>query len=78
MCLVDAPTQSVPENEVAVLVIDDRRNATIGVVLDVLWRLLLVFIEVEVDGVVGQPELFEDDGDLPAQSFSAYPAPRQR
>lgn len=68
----------MPKNEIAVLVIDNSRNASVGVVLDVLWRLLLVFIEVEVDGVVGQPELLEDDSDLPAQTVSVDRAPKQR
>ena len=45
--------------------VDDRRDAAVRVVLGVRGRLVLAALEVEVDGLVGQAELLEDDGDLP-------------
>ena len=45
--------------------VDDRRDAAVGVVLGVLGGLVLALLEVEVDGLVGQAELLKDEGDLP-------------
>lgn len=58
-------TGNVPEHEIVVLVVDDRGNASVRVELGVLGTLVLGLAEVEVDGVVGQPELLEHGGDLP-------------
>ena len=49
----------LPEHEVSVLVVDDRRDASIRVVVDVRRLLLLVLAEVEIDRLVGQSELLE-------------------
>lgn len=62
--------KSVPEDEIVVLVVDDGRNAAVGVELDVLGRLLLVLLEVKVYGAVGQAEFFENDGNLPEYGMS--------
>ena len=58
----------VPKHEVVVLVVDDRGDTSVRVVLRVLGGLVLTLAEVEVDGVVGQTELLEDGGDLPAKA----------
>ena len=60
-------TQSVPQHEIVVLVVNDRGNAPVGVVLDVLEVLLFVLSEVEVDGMVGGVELLENNGDFPVE-----------
>ena len=56
-----------PDREVVVLVVDERRDAAVGVVLGVLWRLVLALLEVEVDRLVSQAELLQDEGDLPVR-----------
>ena len=56
---------NIPENEVVILVVNDRRYAPIGVVLRVRRRLLLVVEDVEVNGLIGETELLEDERDLP-------------
>ena len=55
----------LPEREVAVVVVHERGDAPVRV--EVRERRLLVLArgEVEVDGLVGQPELFEHEGDFP-------------
>lgn len=68
---------SVPEDEVAILVVDERGDASVRVVLRVLWGLVLALAKVEVNRVVGQAELLEHDGDLPAKRISADRASTQ-
>lgn len=63
-------TKSVPEDEIVVLVVDDGRDATVRVELDVLGRLLLILFEVKIYGVIGQAEFFENDGNLPVCRMS--------
>ena len=55
----------LPEREVAVVVVHERGDAPVRV--EVRERRLLVLArgEVEVDGLVRQPELFEHEGDFP-------------
>ena len=55
----------LPDHEVAIAVVDERRDAPIGVVLRVRRRLLLVVEDVEVNGLIGETELLEDERDLP-------------
>lgn len=57
--------------------INYRRDATVGVELGVFRSFVLALAKVQVDRLVGQAELFEDDGDLPAQRISADPALRK-
>ena len=57
-----------PENEVSVLVVDDRRDASVRVVVNVRRLLLLVLAEVEVDRLVRQSKLFENVDDLPVSA----------
>ncbi len=47
--------------------IDQGWNAAIWIEFNVVRRFVLAFLEVEVNGLVCQPELLEDDGDLPNQ-----------
>ena len=57
----------LPEHEVSVLVVDDRRDAPVRVVVDVRGLLLLLLAEVEINRLVGQSELFENDRDFPSE-----------
>ena len=61
--------RGAPNREVAVLVVDERRNAPVRVVLGVRLGLLVALLEVEIHGLVAQAELFEHDCDLPAASL---------
>ena len=56
---------NVPEDVVVVLVIDERRDAAVRVVLGVFGSLLLEFVKVEVDALVGEAKFGQDEGDLP-------------
>lgn len=47
------------------MVVDNGRDATVGVKLHVIWTLVLGLLEVEVDGLICQPEFFKNDGDFP-------------
>ena len=60
----------LPDDKVAILVVDKGRDAAVRVVLGVRGLLVLGGVEVEVDGLVGEPELFEDDSDFPGASVS--------
>jgi hypothetical protein len=48
----------LPQGEIVIGVINDSRNATVGVVLGKFWSLLLLLIEAQVNGLVRQAELF--------------------
>lgn len=45
--------------------IDERRDTAVRVVLGVLGSLLLEFVKVEVDALVGEAKFGQDEGDLP-------------
>ena len=45
--------------------VDDGGDAAVGVDLQILWTLVLLLAEIEVHGLVRQPEFFKDDGDFP-------------
>lgn len=55
-----------PDDEVVVLVIDERRNASVGVELRVLRVSLFAFVQVEENSVIFEAELLKHHGDLPA------------
>ena len=55
----------VPDNEVVVVVVDQRGDAAVRIVLGKLGGLLLFLGEVQVDGLVCQAEFPEDKGVLP-------------
>ena len=55
----------LPHGEVAVLVVDQSRDAAVRIVLCELLGLLHVGREVIVDVAVIKAELLENDGDLP-------------
>ena len=55
----------LPDDEVAVLVVDESGDAAVRVQLRVRGRRLLVLGKVEVDGLVGEPELVEQERGLP-------------
>ena len=57
----------LPDHEVAIAVVDERRDAPVGVVLCVLRCLLLALAEVEIDGLVGEAELLEHERDFPVR-----------
>ena len=57
--------QNSPDGEVAVLVVDEGRDAAVGVVLGMRLSLLLALAEVEVDRLVVESELLEHDHHLP-------------
>jgi len=67
---VDGYCEDLPDDGVIVMVVDDGRDATVGVDLQVIWSLVFALVEVEVDRFVCQPEFFEDDGDLPGHRVS--------
>ena len=54
-----------PNDEVVVVMVDDGRDAAIGVKLQVFWALVLLLAKIEVHSLIRQPELFEDDGGFP-------------
>ena len=60
--------RDAPEREVVVVVVDDGRDAAVGVELGVLRPLLLALLEVEIDRLVRETELFKDNGDFPRRS----------
>ena len=64
--MVDAYGEfGAPKNKVTVLMVDNRRDTAIGIVLGVLGLLVLAAGEVEVDGLVGKTELLKNEYDLP-------------
>ena len=52
---------SVPECEIIVVVVDDGRDATIGIDRRVAGALVLTRPEIEVLRLVRETELFEND-----------------
>ena len=64
----DGYQEDIPKNEVIVVVVDNGRDATVGVELHKVWTLLLALLEVEVDGFICQSEFFKDDGNFPEKS----------
>lgn len=46
--------------------VDDRRDTTVGVEFGEFRCLVLLLVEVKVDGVVRETELLENIRDLPA------------
>ena len=62
--------KDIPNNEVVVVVVDNGRDATVGVELHEIWTLLLALLEVKVDGFICQPEFFKNDGDFPEERIS--------
>ena len=63
--MTDKWSKYIPDGEVAILVVNQSRNTTVGVVLGVLGSLLLLLSEVKVDGLVGKSKLLEHNGNLP-------------
>jgi hypothetical protein len=58
-------SEDLPNGEVVVSVVNDGGDAAVGVDLQILWTLVLLLAEIEVHGLVRQPEFFKDDGDFP-------------
>lgn len=65
-CAHAARALDPPDDEVGVRVVDQRRYAPVRIVRGVRGALLLVSVEVEVDGLVFETELAEHEGDFPA------------
>ena len=57
--------ENKPDDEVGVLVVDQRGDAAVGIILGILLCLLHVGCEVVVDVAVVDAELLENDSDLP-------------
>jgi len=57
--------EHLPNGEVVVMVVDDGGDAAVGVNLQVFRSLLLFLAEIEVHGLIRQPEFFKNDGDFP-------------
>lgn len=55
----------VPDNEVVILVVDECRDPTIWVVLDMLRTLVLA--RSDIDGLIRQTQHVESDGDFPVR-----------
>ena len=66
----DTDCEPLPNGEVPVVVIDDGGDTTVGVDLQEFWTLLLFLAEIEVHGLVRQPELFKNDGGFPKSLIS--------
>ena len=43
----------LPNDEVIVSVVDKSRSTSVRVVLEIFWRLEVIVLESEVDGLVG-------------------------
>jgi len=52
---VDGYSEDLPDDGVIIMVVNDGRDATVGVDLQVIWSLLLALSEVEIDRFVCQP-----------------------
>jgi hypothetical protein len=61
----DGDSEVLPNNEIVVVVVDDSRDATIRIDLQVFWSLLLFLAEIEIHRFVRQSEFFEDDHGFP-------------
>ena len=58
----------LPKDEVIVMMVDDSRDTTVGVVLrDICWSFLLAFLEVQVDGLKREAKLGQNDGHFPGR-----------
>lgn len=57
--------QDPPDDKVVVLVVNQRRDASVRVELGMLRRSVLVLRKVDVNRVILEAELLEDDRDLP-------------
>jgi len=55
---------ALPDGEVVVVMIDESRNTTVGIKIDVWGLLLLVLVEVEEMRLVLETELFHDEAKL--------------
>ena len=60
----------VPDNKVAVFVVDEGGDTTIRVEIRVLLRFLFTFVEVEVDEGVIETKLLKNENDLPTATVS--------
>ena len=58
-----------PKNKVTVLVVDNRRDTTIGVVPDKFGGPLLTLGKVKEDGLVGQAEFLKHERNLPSSEI---------
>ena len=56
----------LPDGKVAVLVVDESRDASVWVQFGVLFTLVLQLAEVEIDNLVVKPQFFESNESLPA------------
>jgi hypothetical protein len=58
-------SEHLPNDEVVIVMVDDSRDAAVGVELQVFWALVLLLAKIEVHSLICQPELFKDDGGFP-------------
>lgn len=67
----DRRSEDLPNDDVVIVVVNDGRDATVRVDLQVVWTLVLCLAEVEVDRFVRQPEFLKDDDSFPESRVSS-------
>ena len=67
MTVMSDALKCLPDGEVIVLVVYQRRNTAVRIVLRVFWFLVLARREVQVFTLVCQAELFKYDDNLPVE-----------
>ena len=55
----------LPNDKVIVMVVNDGRDAAVGVNLQIFWSFLFLLAEVKIDGFVRQVEFFKNEGNFP-------------
>lgn len=55
----------IPDSQVGIMMIDQRRDAAVGVDLEILGALVLALLEVKVNALVREPEVLKYEDDFP-------------
>jgi hypothetical protein len=63
-------SRHLPNNEIFVVVVDDRGNAAVRVYLQILRTLLFFLAEIKIHRLVCQPEFFKNNGSFPESQIS--------
>ena len=61
----DRHNQNLPNSEIAVMVVNDGRDAAVGVDLQVIRTLLFSLAKIKIHRFVRQPKFFEHHGGFP-------------
>ena len=56
--------ENLPNGEIVVMVVDNGRDAAVGIDLQVFRRLVFLLVRIEVHGPVCQPKFFKNHGDF--------------